>query len=117
MMLARPGFVDPTPNDPATNVWDVVAHHGRIVDICGDDGHFRSLDAGATWTAGSGLPSGLCSIAASPHERDVVFAAVSADAWETDNGGTNWIRLGTPELTPPRPYPLRGDKFPDSARS
>lgn len=90
-------FVDPTPNDPATNVWDVVAHHGRIVDICGDDGHFRSLDAGATWTAGSGLPSGLCSIAASPHERDVVFAAVGADVWETDNGGANWVRLGTPD--------------------
>ena len=33
-------FVDPTPNDPATNVWDVVAHNGQIVDICGDDGHF-----------------------------------------------------------------------------
>ena len=90
-------YVDPTPNDPATNVWDVVAHHGQIVDLCGDDGHFRSVDAGATWTAGSGLPSGLCSIAASPHERDVVFAAVAQDAWETDNGGGGWVQLGTPD--------------------
>lgn len=90
-------YVDPTPNDPATNVWDVVAHHGQIVDLCGDDGHFRSVDAGVTWTPGSGLPSGLCSIAASPHERDVVFAAVAQDAWETDNGGGAWIQLGTPD--------------------
>ena len=81
-------YVDPTPDDPATNVWDVVAHHGQIVDLCGDDGHFRSVDGGTTWIAGSGLPSGLCSIAASPYERDVVFAAVAQDAWETDNGGT-----------------------------
>jgi hypothetical protein len=90
-------FVDPTPNDPATNIWDVVAHGGQIVDICGDDGHFRSVNAGATWTPGSGLPSGICSIAASPHEREVVFAAVGADAWETDNGGGSWTRLGTPD--------------------
>ena len=39
----------------------------------------------------------MCSIAASPHERDVVFAAVGNDAWETDNGGASWIRLGTPD--------------------
>src|SRR5258708_20229292 len=66
-------FIDPTPNDPATNVWAVVAHHGRIVDICGDDGHFRSLDAGATWTASTVLPSPRCSLTPSPPHLDVVF--------------------------------------------
>ena len=27
----------------------------------------------------------------------MVFAAVGADAWETDNGGGSWIRVGTPD--------------------
>ncbi len=90
-------YVDPTPTDAATNVWDVVVHHGGIVDICGDDGHLRSVDGGASWAPGSGLPSGVCSIAASPFEKEVLLAAVGANAWESDDGGANWRNLGTPD--------------------
>jgi hypothetical protein len=90
-------YVDPTPTDAATNVWDVVVHHGGIVDICGDDGHLRSVDGGASWAPGSGLPSGVCSIAASPFEKEVLLAAVGANAWESDNGGVSWTNLGTPD--------------------
>ena len=90
-------FVDPTPNDPATNVWDVVIHHGGIIDLCGDDGHFRSTNGGTSWTTGTGLPSGRCSIAASPGEATVLFAAAAQNVYESDNGGANWTNLGTPD--------------------
>jgi photosystem II stability/assembly factor-like uncharacterized protein len=90
-------FVDPTPNDPASNIWDVVVHHGGVIDVCGDDGHARSSDGGITWTPGNLLPSGRCSIAASPHEKDVLFAAVGTNAYETDDAGGTWTNLGTPD--------------------
>lgn len=86
-------YVDPTPADKAGDVWDVLAHHG-VIDLCGDDGHRRSGDGGATWTtAGAGgtpLPSGRCSLAASPDEGHVLFAVVGVSIFETDDGGGTW---------------------------
>ena len=90
-------FVDPTPNDGANRVWDVIVHDGGIIDICGDDGHARSTDGGANWTLGNLLPSGRCSIAASPHEENVLFAAVGTNAYETDDAGGTWTNIGTPD--------------------
>ncbi len=91
-------FVDPSPADAADNVWDVVAQTGGIVDVCGDDGHMRSTDGGATWSPGSGLPSGRCLIAASPDETYVLFVAASDNnIYETDDGGANWTNMGTPD--------------------
>ena len=74
-------FVDPTPANGAQTVWDVVVHHGGIIDICGDDRHRRSTDGGATWTTATGtplqpLPSGRCSLTVSPDEAYVLFAVV-----------------------------------------
>ena len=89
-------FVDPTPATPATNVWDVVVQGGGptsqgIVDICGDDGHFRSTDGGNNWTGGSAaLPGGRCSIAVSPDESYVLFVAVGTRIFESDDAGANW---------------------------
>ena len=67
-------FTDPTPADRADDVRDVVVHHGGIIDVCGDDGHLRSTDGGTTWTTATTqpLPSGRCSIAASPDESYVI---------------------------------------------
>ncbi|HEV3467894.1 MAG TPA: hypothetical protein VG148_01125 [Pyrinomonadaceae bacterium] len=95
-------FVDPTPGDTADDVWDVVVHHGGIIDICGDDGHLRSTDGGNKWTAASGtpLPSGRCSITASPDESYVLFAAVGTTFFESDDGGQNWVQRGSPENSP-----------------
>ena len=88
-------FVDPTPGTAATDVWDVVAQAGGIVDVCGDDGHFRSTDNGVNWTAGGAIPGGRCSIAVSPDESYVVFiAAADNNVYESDNGGANWTNLG-----------------------
>ncbi len=96
-------FVDPTPGDPADNVWDVVVQAGGpmgqgIVDICGDDGHLRSTDGGATWVAGVGLPAGRCSLAVSPDESYVLLAAASDNNfYESDDAGATWSNLGTPD--------------------
>lgn len=86
-------YVDPTPVDGADNVWDVAVHHSGIIDICGDDGHQRSTDGGVTWTTATGLnrlPSGRCSIVASPDESYVLFAVVGTSIYETLDGGANW---------------------------
>src|SRR5262249_28424155 len=78
------------------------APHG-IVDICGGRGHRRSTDGGATWTSSAPgarkLPEGRCSIAVSPHESHVLFVAASTDhhIYESDDGGTTWTDLGTPD--------------------
>ncbi|MGE0131476.1 MAG: HYR domain-containing protein [Blastocatellales bacterium] len=92
-------FVDPTPGDLADDIWDVVVHHGGIIDVVGDDGHRRSITGGASWTTATGtpLPSGRSSIAASPDEQNVIFATVGNNVWESDDGGANWTNLGTPD--------------------
>ncbi len=85
-------FVDPTPADRAGNVWDVLVHDGGIIDVCGDDGHLRSIDGGATWTTATTQPlqTGICSLAVSPDEAYVLFAVVGQSIFESDNGGQSW---------------------------
>ncbi|MGB5660694.1 MAG: hypothetical protein WBO54_14530, partial [Thermoanaerobaculia bacterium] len=90
-------FVDPEGTGFADNVWDVVVHDGGIIDTCGDQGHWRSTVGGGagTWTtvtAGLALPGGRCSIAASPDEANVIFAATQSgrNVWESDDGGSSW---------------------------
>lgn len=97
-------YADPTPDTPASTVWDVVVQPGGprgkgIVDICGDDGHFRSTDGGRTWAGGTGgLPAGRCSIVASPDESYVLLVAASDNnLWESDDGGATWTNLGRPD--------------------
>ena len=88
-------FVDPTPANGANDVWDVAVHHGGTIDVCGDDGHRRSTNAGATWTTASrdrqsACPAGICSITASPDEAHVLFAVSGVLIFETDDGGGSW---------------------------
>jgi hypothetical protein len=99
-------FRDPNTADGVGNaarVWDVVVQGGGptgqgIVDICGDEGHFRSTDGGLTWTTGVGLPGGRSSIAVSPDESYVLFvAAADNNIYESDDAGANWTNLGTPD--------------------
>jgi photosystem II stability/assembly factor-like uncharacterized protein len=90
-------FVDPTPADPPDDIWDIVVHHNGIIDLCGDDGHRRSTNAGVTWTTAttSPLPSGRCSIAASPAESYVLFAVSGVLIFESDDGGNSWSKQFT----------------------
>ena len=102
-------FVDPTPADPANTVWDVIAQANALVDICGDDGHARSANGGASFILGGGLPSGRCSLAVSPDESYVLFAAVGTSVFESDNGGASWpVNLGNP--SPQGRIPFRRDE-------
>jgi len=81
---------DPTPGDGAARVWDVVAQAGGTIDVCGDEGHFRSTNNGATWAANNLPATGRCSIAVSPDETYVLFVVVGTRIFESDNGGTTW---------------------------
>lgn len=97
-------FADPTPDDGigASDIWSVVVHHNGIIDTCGDDGHRRSTTGGTTWTGAEGenqLPSGRCSLAASPDEPNVIFAVVGTTIYETRDGGASW----TPAYANPSP--------------
>ena len=85
-------YVDPTPGDGGgLRVWDVIAHNGGTIDICGDDGHLRSTDGGANFVAGSTAePSGTCSLAVSPDEPNVLFMTVGTQIFETRDGGASW---------------------------
>jgi Ca2+-binding RTX toxin-like protein len=95
--------IDPTPATPPSIVYDVVAHSGGTIDVCGDDGHLRSPNRGANWgTASAGIPSGRCFLAGSPDESYVLFAAASDNTiYEIDDadaaGGGTWTSLGSPE--------------------
>lgn len=97
-------FVDPTDNPgTATRIWDVIAHGDGLLDVCGDDGHLRSTDGGATWIGGSGLASGRCSLAVSPDEPYVLLAVSGTTIYETTDasapGGASW----SPTRTNPSP--------------
>ncbi len=91
--------VDPTPADQANNIWDVIVHHDGIIDVCGDDGHLRSEDGGASFTTAPigniPLPSGQCTLAVSPDESYVLFATVGLQIYESDDGGQNWDKSYT----------------------
>lgn len=93
-------FVDPSPEDGADNIWDVVVHDDGIIDTCGDDGHYRSTNGGVTWSTATGinpLPGGRCSIAVSPDESYVLFVVVGTTIYESDDGGNSWpIRYTNP---------------------
>ncbi len=86
---------------------------GSVVDLCGDFGHRRSTDSGASWTQANDLPApyaycpnlAVHAIAQSPIDQNVLFVAkwdspitcgigtVSRYAlYESDNGGASWVR-------------------------
>lgn len=93
-------FVDPDGVGLASTISDVIVHGGGIIDLCGSQGHWRSTNGGGLWTtavAGPPLPGGQCSIAASPDEPNVLLATVQSAVWESDDGGSSWTNLGTPD--------------------
>jgi hypothetical protein len=98
-------FVDPTPADGANTIWDVVVHDGGIIDVCGDQGHFRSTDGGTTWNTGATnqLQGGRCSLAVSPDEAYVLFAVVGTTIFESLDG-LNWPNTyANRDVTPANP--------------
>jgi len=108
--------IDPNPATIGGRVWDVAVHDHGIIDVCGDEGHFRSLDDGQSWVrpdladavaqlvaAGTNVFA-TCSIAASPVNPDVIFVIVGAPGivgaltlpagvYESDDGGQTWTNI------------------------
>jgi hypothetical protein len=91
-------FIDPTPGDPAEQIYVVVAHDRQTVDVIGDNGYLRSTDNGATWSpiiappgpvpGNSGPGNG---IAVSPQESYVLLAEnLQGNIFESDDGGKTW---------------------------
>jgi len=111
-------YVDPTPEDPlgkpdpADDIWDVVVHDGGIIDLVGNDGHRRSENAGSTWTTAptDSLRRNVgSSIAVSPDESDVLFAAYGRFAFQSVDGGESWpdkLAFVQPESHPNARYPF-----------
>ena len=90
-------FVDPTPAAGADDIFDVVAHNGGTIDICGNDGHLRSVDGGVTWTTAAGFPrpvGGRCSLAISPDEPWVIFIVDGTTVRESNDAGATWTNYG-----------------------
>lgn len=73
----------------ASSIYDVVAGPSGDVDVCGEIGHWHSEDNGATWLQGTGLPAGVCSIAASPDESYVLFAVSGVSLFDLTDAQTD----------------------------
>ena len=92
------GYIDPTPaTSGGTDVRAVIVHNGGIVDICGTEGHFRRAAGATTWTAGSGEIGGVCSLAVSPDESNVLFMTVGTTIFDSIDGGANWNTTYAPQ--------------------
>ena len=94
-------YVDPSPGDNAEQIYAVIAQKDSVVDVIGDNGHFRSTNGGRTWSAApaggailpGGAPGPASSLAASPSENYVLFATNGGgggNIFESDDGGQTW---------------------------
>ncbi len=101
-------FIDPSPGDPAEQIYAVVAHDKQTVDVIGDNGFFRSIDNGNTWSTilpGPGPVSGNSGpgngVAVSPQESYVLLAEnLQGNIFESDDGGKTWPTTLTLPLLP-----------------
>jgi hypothetical protein len=73
-----------------------------VVMAGGEKGLRLSRDAGLTWAAPRGLPSGaVLSLAWHPGLVDVAIAATSQGLWRSQDGGTSFTALPAPQLPEP----------------
>ncbi len=78
-------------------MWDlVVASDGSYVDTCGDSGHMYLDTSNGVWggLGSGGLPSGVCSIAASPYATTNLFAVAGTKIYESTDG-FSWAETRT----------------------
>ncbi|HEX6850036.1 MAG TPA: hypothetical protein VF139_01425 [Candidatus Polarisedimenticolaceae bacterium] len=93
-------YVKPPSTPGGSRVWDVVASaDGQWIDFCGDDGHHWYRPSAGVWGQGSGLPSGICSLAASPYSPNNLnlIATVGTKIYETTAAGI-WTETRTNPL-------------------
>ena len=91
-------FIDPSPRNPAEQIYAVVAHDKQTVDVIGDNGFFRSTDNGTTWSANLAAPGPVAGnsgpgtgLDVSPQESYVLLAEnLQSNIFESDDGGKTW---------------------------
>jgi hypothetical protein len=86
---------------PAAMVWDVSVRSGTVYG-CGDDGFFKIDYSIGKWIYPSPdskdvPPQGLCSLAVSPTEADVIYETVGERVYESVDAGFSWADQGAPE--------------------
>lgn len=77
-----------------------------------DDGIWRSVDGGRTWTrlSGHGLPTGITgrsAVAIAPSDSKRIYALIEAQGgilWRSDDGGQNWTMVSNDTLVDQRPF-------------
>jgi photosystem II stability/assembly factor-like uncharacterized protein len=77
-----------------------------------DDGLYKSIDGGKTWTklVGHGLPAGTTGrigLAVAPSDDKRVYAIIEAKEgilWRSDDGGANWTMVSDDTIVDQRPF-------------
>jgi photosystem II stability/assembly factor-like uncharacterized protein len=77
-----------------------------------DDGIWRSVDGGKTWTrlTGHGLPGGITgrsAVAIAPSDSKRIYAIIEAKGgilWRSDDGGDNWTMVSDDTIVDQRPF-------------
>ncbi len=105
--------MDPkNPNTVYAGVWQFRRVPWTFSSGGPDDGLYKSVDGGATWSklAGNGLPSGLMgriAVAIAPSDSKRVYALIQSQQgllWRSDDGGGSWTMVNDDTLIDQRPY-------------
>ena len=103
------------PNDPNiiyAGIWQFRREPWTFHSGGPDDGLYKSVDGGKTWTklTGHGLPAGTTgriAIAVAPSNSKRVYAIIESKdgiLWRSDDGGANWTMVSDDTLVDQRPF-------------
>jgi photosystem II stability/assembly factor-like uncharacterized protein len=103
------------PKDPSilyAGVWEFRRQPWTFASGGPDDGLYRSIDGGKTWTklTGNGLPEdlmGRIAVAIAPSDPRRVYALIESAQgvlWRSDDGGASWVLATKDTLANQRPF-------------
>ncbi len=107
--------MDPAnPNVVYAGMWHVLRRPWTLTSggSAGDDGLFKSIDGGKTWSkiTGNGFPAGAIGrigIAVAPSKPSRVYALVESHEgvlWKSDDAGATWTMVSKDSLADQRPF-------------